>query len=300
MTYRQPSLFLSALFVLALSVSAATLPNLLPQSARAQVMNGNVSQSYLSGGQQQQESLENVMILLDSSYSMGEHLESGRNRENKMQVAKRTVLEVLRDIPPNVRVGLRVYGNSSNQFSACRASNVLVPLGQNNRTLISSKLIGVRPTGATPISYSVQHALDEDFRNVAGKKSIILISDGIETCGEDPCNLAVRMQQLGANVKINVVGLGLQDYEAIKQLRCVALATKGKFYTANTAAELANSLTNAMAVETNVQATILLPKSPPSLPPATPKTQATSSSPPHKSYEDQLLPAAVPIQSNNR
>jgi hypothetical protein len=203
---------------------------------------------------------ENVMILLDSSYSMSENLAGdgpGTFSQNKMGAAKRSVLEMIRDLPPTANVGLRIYGNSNNPMHACHATTNLVPLGQNNRNVMAAQMLGVQPTGSTPISYSIIQSLNNDFQGMPGKRSIILISDGIETCGEDPCTLAVRMQQMGANVKINVIGLGIQDVDAIKQLRCVALATKGRFYTANTAAELGHSLHNAMAVETHVQATIL-------------------------------------------
>lgn len=285
----------------------------LPSAAQLPPLNGNVQGSGMPGQVESDGApLDNIMILLDASYSMGEILPSNSiDLENKMLAAKRTVLEVLHTIPPNVRVGLRVYGNSSNQFTSCRASTTLVPLGQNNRNLMSSKLIGLKPTGATPISYSLQRTLDEDFRMVNGKRTIILISDGIETCGEDPCDLAVRMQKSGANIKINVVGLGLQDYEAVKQLRCVALATKGKFYTANTAAELANSLTSAVASEARVQATILplMPASAPSSPPNqpappvstyAPKELDASSNNNHLHYEEKQLPPAVPIKPRKR
>jgi len=178
----------------------------------------------------------------------------------------------------------------------------MVPLGQNNRNLIASKMIGIQPTGMTPISYTIMHSLSEDFQMVSGQKTIILISDGIETCGEDPCHVAVRLQQMGINVKINVIGLGLQDYAATKQLRCVALGTKGQFYSANTAAELAQSLGHAMAIETNVQGTIMT--EPTSQPPAanpgvSPMPSAQPTPMPRKVHQDTYLPA-VPIQPNKR
>jgi von Willebrand factor type A domain len=285
-------------------------PN-LPNAGMLPSLNGTVQGSGLPDQAASDGApLDNIMILLDASYSMGEILPSNSvDLENKMLAAKRTVLDVLRTIPPNVRVGLRVYGNSANQFTSCRASTTLVPLGQDNRHLMSSKLIGLKPTGATPISYSIQRALDEDFRLVNGKRIIILISDGIETCGEDPCDLAVRMQKSGANIKINVVGLGLQDYEAVKQLRCVALATKGKFYTANTAAELANSLTSAVASETRVQATILpSPAAARSSAPQEPTRPVSTYAPKeldasgnnHLQHKEKELPAAVPIKPRKR
>jgi hypothetical protein len=263
-------------------------------------ISGNVyqNQAATSG---QPEGPENVMIILDSSYSMSEPI-GGKGGENKMVAAKRAVLDVVRSLDSRTRVGLRIYGNSSSTFGACKATNVLVPIGDNNRNLIASKMIGIRPTGATPISYTVERSLREDFGNAPGKKSIILISDGMETCGEDPCDVAVRMQQLGANIKINVVGFGLHDYAATKQLRCVALATKGKYYSANTAVDLVNSLNSALAAETRVQGTILIPSAPPATIQNTqpgPTLQA-SPAPARKIYEEKLLPADLPKKTKSR
>ncbi len=267
--------------------------------ANAPIM-GNAYQNQYSAAAAQNSGHNNVMIILDDSDSMSENIGSGR--ESKMTAAKRTVLDVLRNISPDIRVGLRIYGNSSNPFSACHATNVLVPLGQNNRNLIASKMIGIQPVGMTPISYAILRSLEEDFQTVNGQKNIILISDGIETCGEDPCHVAVRMQQMGINVKINVIGLGLQDYAATKQLRCVALGTKGQFYSANTAAELAQSLGRAMAVETNVQGTIL-PSSPSQTnivnPSTSPQTTPGAAGKGTTVHQETLLPA-VPIQPNKR
>jgi hypothetical protein len=286
----------SLLMLISLGLGASVMANWVQPSAQAQSrpIMGNVQQGQYAASADQ-NAPENIMIILDSSYSMSEPI-GGGGGENKMMAAKRTVLEVLRNVPPSTRVGFRIYGNSANQFNSCSATEVLVPLGMNNRHLIAAKMIGVHPTGATPISYSITRSLAEDFNTVRGKRTIILISDGMETCGEDPCDVAVRMQQMGANVKISVVGLGLQDYAANKQLRCVALATKGQFYSANTAAELANSLNKALAVETKVQGTILMPNT---------ATNNTSSPPPvemqapKRTYQEKELPA-VPIQANKR
>lgn len=297
---RQPKKFMPMGWVALLSASlcVAALSGVGRQPAAAQQpppISGNVYQT--QQGASQQGGAENVMIILDASYSMSEPI-GGRGGEDKMVAAKRTVLEVLRNIAPSTRVGLRVYGNSANQFTACKATSLLVPLGENNRNLIASKMIGLKPTGATPISYTVLRSLQEDFNAVKGNQSIILISDGIETCGEDPCNVAVKMQQMGVNIKINVIGLGLQDYAAVKQLRCVALATKGQFYTANTAAELANSLNKALAVETKVQGTII-PNSQSAAPVQPPQATPAPASP-EKVYQETELPAAVPIKPIKR
>jgi hypothetical protein len=139
---------------------------------------------------------------------------------------------------------------------------LLVPIAHNNRHLLASQMIGIKPTGATPITYALQTAVRQDFTNVPGKKTIILVSDGAETCDADPCDAAVAMMRAGVNVKINVVGFGLTDFDANRQLKCVALSTFGKYYSANTAAELARSMQNSLDVQTAVQGTVILKGTP--------------------------------------
>ncbi len=216
-----------------------------------------ISQSYALPPMQayanQQKPQKSVMIILDSSYSMSEDLPSG---ENKMAAAKRVILDFMKLVPRDVNIGLRVYGNREEQ---CDATTQLVPIGRNNRNFIASQMVGIRPTGFTPISFSLQRSLIEDFYNVPGEKNIILVSDGVETCGADPCSVAVDMVRQGVDIKINVVGFGIQGLDASKQLKCIALSTFGKFHTANTAAELADSLKSATPYATTVQGQIIRP-----------------------------------------
>lgn len=215
----------------------------------------NAGGRVLQTGTHQLDGPENILIILDASYSMREKLPSG---ETKIAAAKRVILEVLRKIPPEKRVGLRVYGHSANPFSSCRDSKLLVPIGGNNRNFIGSSLLGIRPNGNTPITYAIKTAMLNDFNTVqSGKKTIILVSDGMETCDADPCDTAVEMLRRGFDVKIDVVGFGLADFNANRQLKCVALSTFGKFYSANTAAELGRSLENSMDAQTTVQGQIV-------------------------------------------
>ncbi len=207
---------------------------------------------------------ENVLIILDASYSMIENLDGDRTRsgeDTKMIIAKRTILEVLKNVPSHVNVGLRVYGQerSRRTSKACRATQTLVPIGSNNRHQVANALIKLKPTGMTPISYSLNQAINQDFYNLPGKKSIILVSDGMETCDADPCSVSVDMVRHNVDVRINVVGFGIHDLAATRQLKCVALSTFGKYYSANTAADLAESLKNSLNVQTSVQGQIVQP-----------------------------------------
>ncbi len=197
---------------------------------------------------------ENLLLILDSSQSMAEKLSNG---STKMVEAKRTILNVIQRTPDNINLGLRVYGHRWTPRNSCRESELMVPMGHNNRMQIASRMVSIKPEGATPISYSIHQAVYGDLRNVMGKKSIILISDGLENCDEDPCELVVKLLRSGVDIKINVIGYGLTDALAEKQLKCVALATKGRYYTADTSAQLARGLDELFHAKQEVNAKII-------------------------------------------
>lgn len=224
---------------------------------------------------------QSVLIILDASASMNERLEN----KSKIQWAKDVVIDTLRSLPPNVNVGLRVYGHKlgdgigyggyggggfmlrgryggppsgwgGGDAEACRQSELLDPVQQNSRANIAAQLINIRAVGKTPIAYSLSQAVHNDLSGIPGKKTIILVSDGQETCGGDPCNMAVDFVRSGVDVKINTIALVTRDRVADDQLKCIALATKGRFYSANTSAELARSMQESAQVQTSVQAKI--------------------------------------------
>lgn len=242
------------------SQQGGALPAIQQQPIQ-QPIQGQVNQHQL-GAQQFQEA-ENILIILDASMSMSDKLPGNNNNgPTKMAAAKQAVLQVLKNVPPHVNVGLRVYGaGDKGRFRQCSDTRLVVPVGPNQQHTIASQLVGIQPNGATPISYSLIEAINNDFDHVPGKKTVLLVSDGMETCAEDPCRVAVDMQRKGIDVKMNVIGFGLDDIGAQRQLKCIALSTFGKYYTANTSAELADRLGEAMHAKAEVQGKILLPPS---------------------------------------
>lgn len=210
---------------------------------------------------------ETIVFILDASASMNERV-GGRT---KLDAAKQVILETVRNMPPNIQVGLRVYGHRigrsgvavSGPFGTfmtggaeCRQTQLMVAPSPNNRATIASQLVNIDAVGKTPITYSLRESINNDFRGAPGRKTIVLVSDGRETCSYNPCDLALDAVRHGVDVKINTIGFATRDRIADDQLKCVALSTKGKFYSANTAAELAKSLNDSVQVETNVQAKI--------------------------------------------
>ena len=203
---------------------------------------------------------ENVLIILDCSLSMEEKI----NGQRKIDIAKNVINNVLFEIPANVNLGLRVYGHKRDAlrgffgFDKCEVSELLVPVGPNSRQRISQALSALEPVGWTPICYSLEQAVSYDFTRLPGKKRIILVSDGMETCSGNPCELAVDMVRRNADVAIDVIGFDVSaDPATISNLRCVALSTRGKFYAADNPEEFLRSLQESFSVSTEVQGKLL-------------------------------------------
>lgn len=199
---------------------------------------------------------EFILFIVDFSNSMTEKLHGTQ----KINMVLDTMQELLPKLPENKRVGLRVYGHKGGYAMpglACKASSLIVPMIKGSAPQIQSALFSLKPTGWTPITYSLKQAVNSDFAGVKGKKRIILLTDGGENCDESPCDYVMELTQTRQDIYIDVIAFNIYDQEANNQLKCTALVTSGKFYSANTAAELLNSLQKSLNVQKEVQGVII-------------------------------------------
>lgn len=198
---------------------------------------------------------ERTLFILDFSNSMSEYLDG----QSKADMMLDTMRRLLPSINPNNFVGLRVYGHRMGftPMDSCRASTLLVPIATSNASAIDGALAKTHPRGMTPITYSLKQAIKYDFMGFSGKKHIILLTDGGENCDESPCKFVMELIKIRKDVKIDVIAFDISDDDDLAQLQCTSLVTGGKFYTANTAAELARSLNNSANVSKEVEAKII-------------------------------------------
>ena len=203
------------------------------------------------------EAKEKILFIIDFSNSMNEQLTMNKT---KLDIALDTMYSILPRISPNTWVGLRVYGHSGGftPFTSCKSSQLISPISKNNASNIASQLSRVRAVGMTPITYSLKQAINSDFAGFNGMKHIILLSDGGENCDESPCQYIVDLMKFRDDVKIDVIAFAISDEDANNQLKCVSLVTTGKFYTANTAADLVDSIENSLHMEKNVSGQVII------------------------------------------
>ena len=200
---------------------------------------------------------EQTLFILDFSNSMNEFL----NSRKKVDIMLDTMREILPKISSQNSVGMRAYGYRMGvtPYDSCKASKLMVPITKGGSHLVSKQIEKTHAMGMTPITYSLKSALNKDFKYFNGQKHIILLTDGGENCDESPCTFMTKNLRFYPNVKIDVIAYDISNQDDISQLECVALVTKGQFYTANTAAELANSLNNSLNIEKEVEGKIILP-----------------------------------------
>ena len=210
------------------------------------------------GNNFQPELGEKILFILDLSNSMNERLENS----SKYNLMVETIKKILPKINPNTSVGLRVYGHRMGftPMEACRASTLISPIGPNNSQNIENSLMKKRPRGMTPITYSLKQAIKYDFMGYSGQKHIILMTDGGENCDESPCKYVMNLIKVRRDVKIDVIAFNIDDRDDLEQLKCTALVTSGKFYNAQTSAELLNGFNNSLEGVKSVEAQIVIPK----------------------------------------
>jgi hypothetical protein len=182
-----------------------------------------------------------VLFVLDASGSMRGDDGSGRT---KLDAAKDALNQLFAELPDDAPVGLRVYGHrvpNTDRQNGCQDTELLVPVGPLDRGRMSAAIAGIQATGFTPIGTSLLAGLD-DLPDIPGPRTIVLVSDGIDTCSPpDPCQVARDLA--GASIDLRIETIGFQaDAEAATQLRCIAEVTGGSFYPAANAGELLRAL----------------------------------------------------------
>jgi len=197
---------------------------------------------------------DKLLFVVDFSNSMSAYL----GHQTKVNQVKEMMAYILPKISDDTKVGLRVYGHTCNliAYNACRSSELIVPLGLNNFTKISSELKRLRPRGMTPITYSLKQAVKKDLNGYDGIKHIILLTDGGENCDESPCDYAIELMKQRRDIKIDVIAYDVYDGDDLAQLKCTADVTGGHFDEVNTKAELFRSMENMITPHKNVEAVI--------------------------------------------
>jgi hypothetical protein len=190
-----------------------------------------------------------VEIVFDASNSMWAQID-GRS---KMEIAREALEQTLDVMPDELDVALRVYGHQHRrELRKCDDSQLLVPFDSQDREGIRLAIAGVKPRGQTPLGYSLEQ-VGGDFGSFQGERAVVLVTDGVESCGGDPVAQARRLFEQ-SQVTVHVIGFGLGSAgdgdEA--SLRAIAEASGGRFVAAGSAQELRDALSDTVGTSFRV------------------------------------------------
>ncbi|MFP8960523.1 vWA domain-containing protein [Streptomyces nanhaiensis] len=190
-----------------------------------------------------------LVMVLDSSGSMAEDDGSGSTRIESARRAVGTVVDALPDGHPT---GLRVYG--ADRARGCTDTRLVRPVEPLDRAAVKRAVAQVEPRGDTPIGLALRRAaedLPEAPEGSWGRRTILLVSDGEDTCGTpDPCEVAGELGGRGPSsessgtLRIDAIGFQV-DGRAREQLECIARAGHGSYHDAPDAEALARQLQRA-------------------------------------------------------
>ena len=177
---------------------------------------------------------QNTMIVFDSSGSMWGQLDG----KTKIEIARDAVTTIADGFKADQSVGLMAYGHRKK--GDCSDIEILVNPTKNSTEQIKSTVNKLKPKGKTPLSQAVKMAA-EKMNFTENKAEVVLITDGVETCGIDTCANALELEKMGIDFTTHVIGFGLSADQG-KQVSCLADLTGGQYVLADDAASLNSAL----------------------------------------------------------
>jgi Mg-chelatase subunit ChlD len=186
-----------------------------------------------------------VELILDTSGSMLESI----GGERRIDVAKRVLVDLLStDLPAGLPVALRVFDDRPR----C-ASELAVPLGSLDPPSMIATILERRiPRRApTPLAAAIEQVAD-DLAGAAGRRVVVILSDGRESCDGDPEAAVRALVEAGIDVRLNIIGFGLERRQDRRAMARLAELGNGAYFDARRADDLAAALTAAVSAQYRV------------------------------------------------
>jgi Ca-activated chloride channel family protein len=180
-----------------------------------------------------------IIFIYDASGSMWGKMSGS----TKVEIAREVLSNTIDELSPAQRIGFVAYGHR--QKGDCEDVEYLIDYSNESKTAVKEQLNKIQPLGKTPLAYSALTVINR-LKGASEQAMIILITDGIESCGGDLCQVIQDAREAGVNFRMHIVGFGLEE-ENLDNLKCAAQAGNGNYYDAGDADELSAVLEAATA-----------------------------------------------------
>ncbi len=181
-----------------------------------------------------------VVFVLDGSNSMWGRIDG----TEKIVVARDVLGGALSQLPSDMPVGVAAYGHRKE--NSCDDIEMVLPVGTHSQKEFDAAVRTVQPRGMTPTSAALQFVA-EQLAETPGPIQVILVSDGKETCNQDPCAAVHALRDNNADLTVHVVGFDVTSEEG-EELQCIAEAGGGEYASAETADEMMVALSTISEV----------------------------------------------------
>ncbi|MEW6629829.1 MAG: VWA domain-containing protein [Pseudomonadota bacterium] len=183
-----------------------------------------------------------VIVILDASGSMWAQIDG----KPKLEIARQSLRNVLQSVPADDQIGFMAYGHRTK--GSCDDIELIVPPQAGSAGAISAAADSLKFQGKTPLTAAVKQAA-EALKYTEDKATVVLITDGLESCGGDPCALGKELKAKGVDFTADVVGFGLSADEG-RQIACLAENTGGKYIQVSDEKALGEALVETVAAPT--------------------------------------------------
>ena len=181
-----------------------------------------------------------AILVLDASGSMWGQIDG----KAKISIAREVIAGMVADWDVNNQLGLVAYGHRKK--GDCADIETVLPVGKLDSSAFNQAVGGLNPIGKTPMTAAVKQAA-EQLKYTEDEATVILVSDGKETCDADPCAIAAELEAKGVDFTAHVIGFDIEEEEGVAQLQCIAQQTGGEFLPAKDASGLKKALATAVA-----------------------------------------------------
>ncbi|HSV96598.1 MAG TPA: VWA domain-containing protein [Spirochaetota bacterium] len=163
----------------------------------------------------------NVLVILDISGSMREPL----GDSSRMDVAKKILARYIDALPSGMKLGFVIYGKTD---CGDESVEIVAPVGRLNRAALKERIADLSPRGSTPIALALGKVAGYFKGFEADNNHLILISDGMESCGGDPIRSIIELKESDADPEVTIIGLGV-DPATRAQLFRIAASSDGVY-----------------------------------------------------------------------
>lgn len=178
--------------------------------------------SQISFAQHAPQKTTRILFIVDGSSSMLEHWDGNLNRFKAGSLLIKDIMDSVTALNPNVEFGLRVFGhNYTVDKNNCLDTRMETSFAPYNSNLLFGKLSLLQPQGVSPIALALRESAEVDITQINKYAySLILVTDGNESCGGDLCDVMQKLVNYKITFKPYIISLN-NDKSLVEQYDCM-------------------------------------------------------------------------------